>query len=49
MAISGILSGSNQSWSWMAALAVLMSIPVVLIFILLQKAILERMSFGGIE
>jgi arabinogalactan oligomer / maltooligosaccharide transport system permease protein len=49
MAISGILSGSNQSWSWMAALAVLMSIPVVLIFVLLQKAILERMSFGGIE
>ncbi len=49
MAISGILSGSNQSWSWMAALSVLMTIPVVLIFIVLQKSILERMSLGSIE
>jgi len=49
MAIYGILNGSNLSWSWLAALAVLMSIPVVLIFVLLQKSILVRMSFGGIE
>lgn len=48
MAISGILSGNSVSWSRMAAMSILMSIPVAVILLLLQKAILGRMVFGSI-
>ncbi len=48
MTISGILI-SSRTWSWMAALAVLMSIPVVIVFVVLQKDLLERMLFGNIK
>jgi ABC-type glycerol-3-phosphate transport system permease component len=48
MAIFGIL-GSSSRWSLMAALAVLMSIPVVVVFIVLQKTIMQRMLFGNIS
>ena len=48
MAISGILNGNNLSWSWLAALSVLMCIPVVLIFIILQRTLLDRMLFGNL-
>lgn len=49
MTISGILIQGSRHWSLMAALSVLMSIPVVLVFILLQRAFLERMLFGNIR
>jgi arabinogalactan oligomer/maltooligosaccharide transport system permease protein len=48
MAIFGIL-GSSSRWSLMAALAVLMSIPVVVVFIVLQKTLMSRMLFGNIS
>ncbi|HTX79457.1 MAG TPA: carbohydrate ABC transporter permease [Longilinea sp.] len=47
MAISGILNGNNLSWSRLAALAILMCAPVVVIFVILQKSILERMLFNS--
>jgi arabinogalactan oligomer/maltooligosaccharide transport system permease protein len=47
MAIYAILtSGVAQPWSQLGALAILMSIPVVVIFLLLQRTLLERMMFG---
>lgn len=49
MAISGILTGGTLSWSWLAALSVLMSLPVVLLFIILRRAMLERMLFGTLD
>jgi len=49
MTISGILIQGSRHWSLMAALSVLMSIPIVVIFIVLQKTLLERMSFGNIK
>ncbi len=49
MTISGILIQGSRHWSLMAALSVLMTIPVVLVFIVLQKAFLERMTFGDIR
>lgn len=49
MTISGILVQGSRHWSLMAALSVLMSIPVVVVFIGLQKAFLERMLFGNIN
>ncbi|HVM70121.1 MAG TPA: carbohydrate ABC transporter permease [Anaerolineales bacterium] len=48
MAIAGILNGNAISWSWMAALAVLMTLPVVVLFEVLQKSMLERMMFGSL-
>ena len=47
MTISGILIQGSRHWSLMAALSVLMSIPVVVVFIVLQKTLLERMLFGN--
>lgn len=41
MAISGMLSDRFASWSNMAALATLMSVPVVLICLVLQRCLLS--------
>jgi ABC-type glycerol-3-phosphate transport system permease component len=49
MTISGILIQGSTQWSLMAALSMLMSIPIVIIFIALQKTLLERMSLGNIR
>jgi ABC-type glycerol-3-phosphate transport system permease component len=48
MTISGILIQGSRHWSLMAALSVLMSIPIILVFIVLQKTLLERMLIGNI-
>ncbi len=49
MATSGILSGNNLSWARLAALSVLMSLPVVLVFLILQRSLLNRATFGTIH
>jgi arabinogalactan oligomer / maltooligosaccharide transport system permease protein len=50
MAIYAILaSGSLQPWSQIGALMLVMSVPVVIIFILFQYTLLETMLFGGGE
>jgi ABC-type glycerol-3-phosphate transport system permease component len=50
MSISGILVGSYmESWARLAALAVLMSLPVVIVFILLQRNLLDRYLVGGVN
>lgn len=43
MAISGILTGSQRAWSWLSALSVMMSIPVVAVFLILRRALIDRM------
>ena len=48
MAISGIVGRGSQSWSFLAALAILMSLPVVVIFLLLQRQLLDRWLFGAV-
>ncbi|GAB4494973.1 MAG: carbohydrate ABC transporter permease [Anaerolineales bacterium] len=48
MAIYAIVTtGAAQPWSQLGSLAILMSIPVVVIFLFLQRALLERMMFGA--
>jgi arabinogalactan oligomer / maltooligosaccharide transport system permease protein len=37
-----------QPWSYLGSLALIMSIPVVIIFLVLQRTLLERMMFGNI-
>ncbi|MCX6031478.1 MAG: carbohydrate ABC transporter permease [Chloroflexi bacterium] len=49
MAIAGMIQGSYlESWSILAALAILMSLPVVVIFIILQRYLLDRLVFGTV-
>ena len=43
MAISGMVGPTGPAWSMLAALALLMSIPVVIVFILFQRYLLTRM------
>ncbi len=48
MSIYAILtSGAAQPWSQIGALAILMSAPVVVIFLIFQRTLLERMMFGS--
>jgi arabinogalactan oligomer / maltooligosaccharide transport system permease protein len=47
MSIYAILqSGNAQPWSYLGSLAIIMSIPVVVIFIIFQRTLLERLMFG---
>lgn len=39
-------SGTAQPWSFLGSLALIMSIPVVVIFLVLQRTLLDRMLFG---
>ena len=46
MAISGMLGANSLEWSRLAALSILMSLPVVLIFVLLKRTLLDRLLIG---
>lgn len=47
MSIYAIMqSGGAQPWSYLGSLAIIMSIPVVIIFLIFQRTLLERMMFG---
>lgn len=41
--------GGAQPWSYLGSLAIIMSIPVVVIFLIFQRTLLERMMFGSAE
>jgi arabinogalactan oligomer/maltooligosaccharide transport system permease protein len=47
MAISGMLGANSIEWSRLAALSILMSLPVVLIFVLLKRTLLDRLLIGS--
>lgn len=53
MAIYAMLTnqyqGGAQPWSYMGSLALIMSVPVVIIFLVFQRTLLERMMFGGMQ
>ncbi|MBI3738656.1 MAG: carbohydrate ABC transporter permease [Chloroflexi bacterium] len=38
--------GGAQPWSYLGSLAIIMSIPAILIFIIFQRTLLDRMMFG---
>lgn len=42
-------SGGAQPWSYLGSLAIIMSIPVVVIFLILQRILLERMMLGAVS
>jgi arabinogalactan oligomer/maltooligosaccharide transport system permease protein len=48
MSIYSILvSGSTQPWSQIGSLALIMSLPVVIIFVILQRTLLDQMLLGN--
>jgi arabinogalactan oligomer/maltooligosaccharide transport system permease protein len=50
MAISGFVRGAGVlSWSNLAVLSILMSVPVVVLFIFLQRYLLRGLLFGSVE
>ncbi len=46
MAISGMIGATGASWNLLAALSLLMTIPVVLIFFLFQRYLMNRLLFN---
>jgi arabinogalactan oligomer / maltooligosaccharide transport system permease protein len=42
-------SGGAQPWSSLGSLAIIMSIPVVVIFLIFQRTLLDRMMFGAVN
>ncbi len=44
-----VLTGNAQPWSYLGSLAIIMSIPVIVIFLIFQRTLLERMMFGAIN
>lgn len=49
MAISGTLNSALVSWSNLAALAMMMSAPVILLFLVFQRYLLDRLLFGAVS
>ena len=49
MAISGMIRGNLESWANLAALAILMSLPVVVLFVALQRYLIDRLLLGTKE
>ena len=49
MALWGILTMGSYPWSQLAAMAILTSLPVVVIFLALQHNLFDRMIFGGLS
>ncbi len=41
-------TGGAQPWSFLGSLTIIMSIPVVIIFLIFQRTLLERMMFGSL-
>ena len=42
-------SSGAQPWSYLGSLAIIMSIPVVIIFLIFQRTLLDRMMFGAVS
>jgi ABC-type glycerol-3-phosphate transport system permease component len=42
-------SGDAQPWSYLGSLAIFMSIPVVVIFLIFQRTLLDRLMFGAVS
>lgn len=43
-----VQSGGAQPWSYLGSLALIMSIPVVILFLIFQRTLLDRMMFGSV-
>lgn len=44
-----VQSGNAQPWSILGSLVLIMSLPVIIIFLIFQRTLLERMMFGAVD
>lgn len=44
-----VQTGGAQPWSYLGSLVFVMSVPVVIVFLIFQRTLLERMLFGAME
>jgi arabinogalactan oligomer/maltooligosaccharide transport system permease protein len=44
-----VQSGNAQPWSILGSLVLIMSLPVIIIFLIFQRTLLERMMFGTVD
>ncbi len=49
MALWGVRSLGAVPWSQLAALALMMSLPIVIIFLVLQRALFDRLNFADLK
>lgn len=49
MSLSGMIGQFSSSWNSLAALAIMMTIPVVILFYALQRYLLDRLLIGRME
>jgi ABC-type glycerol-3-phosphate transport system permease component len=49
MALWGIRSLGAVPWSQLAALSLMMSLPIIIIFLILQRALFDRLTFGELK
>ncbi len=49
MALWGLLTFGSSPWSQLAAFALMMSLPVIAVFLILQRALFDRLMFGAVE
>jgi ABC-type glycerol-3-phosphate transport system permease component len=49
MAIAGMIGPTGASWNMLAAISVLMSVPIVVIFIVLERYLSNRFLLGTVE
>ena len=47
--LASMISSTGQSWGDFAAASLLVSLPVVVLFILFQKFLIEGLSAGGVK
>ena len=47
--LASMISSTGQSWGDFAAASLLVSLPVVILFILFQKFLIEGLSAGGVK
>ena len=48
MAISGMVGQTGASWNLLAALSILMAVPVVAVFLILQRYLMSRLLIGEV-
>ena len=49
MAVSGLMRQGSYAWSKISALAIMMSLPVVILFIFLRRYLLRGLLIGGMD
>lgn len=49
MAISGMVGATGASWNLLAALSILMSVPVVALFLVMRRYMMNRLLIGEVE